>query len=176
MAQLPRITPRGARKAAVAAALAATGLAAPAWAQTTTGNLNTSATVTENCTLTTTAVAFGNVDTTSALNVDATGGISVTCTSGLPWAASADKGAETTASLTVRKMKDSGTNLLNYALYTDSGRTTVWGDGVGGTTATISDTGSGAAQAKTIYARVPGGQSTVPAGAYSDTVVVTVTY
>jgi len=175
MAKLSRITPQRARKAAVAVALATTALAAPAWAQTTTGDLSSSATVTENCTLTTTAVAFGNVNATSATNVDSTGGISVTCTSGVAWSASAAAGAGTGATLAVRKMAN-GTNLLNYALYTESTRTTVWGDGVGGTTGVITGTGSGSAQASTIYARVPGGQSTVPAGSYSDTVVVTITY
>jgi len=176
MSQLLRITPQRARKAAVAAALATTALAAPAFAQTTSSDLSVSATVTENCTLTTTAVSFGNVNTTSATNVDGTGGISVTCTSGLAWAASANAGLGTGATLTVRKMAN-GANLLDYALYTESTRTTLWGDGATGNgTATINDTGNGSAQAKTIYARVPGGQSTVPAGSYSDTVSVTVTY
>ena len=68
-----------------------------------------------------------------------------------------------------------GANLLNYALYTDSGHTTLWGDGAGGTTATIDGTGNGISQSSTIYGRVPAGQ-TVPAGGYADTVNVTVTY
>jgi spore coat protein U-like protein len=68
-----------------------------------------------------------------------------------------------------------GANLLNYAVYTDSARSTVWGDGGAGATATIDGTGSGTAQSTTIYGRIPAGQ-TVPAGSYSDTVNVTVTY
>ena len=148
--------------------------AAPAQATTTGTTLDVSATVTANCSVSSTALGFGNVDVTSGSNADGTGAISVTCTNGTAWAASADAGGGTGATLATRQMTD-GTNLLNYALYTDSGRTTVWGDGVGGTTATISGTGSGTAQSSTIYGRIPSGQ-TVPAGAYADTVNVTVTY
>lgn len=147
----------------------------PAHAAETTSTLDVSATVTANCVVSTTALAFGNVDVTSGSNVDGTGGISVTCTSGTGWAASANAGSGTGASLATRKMAN-GANLLNYALYTDSARTTVWGDGVGGTTGTISGTGSGSAQASTIYGRVPSGQTSLPAGSYADTVTVTVTY
>lgn len=164
------------RRCAIAAAVACTGLAAPAYAQQTdTDNLAVSATVTANCVVTTSPVAFGNVDVTLNQDIDNTGGISVTCTSGTAWAASADAGAGDTATLTNREMVN-GANKLNYALYIDAGRTSVWGDGAEGATATISGTGTGSAQASTIYARVPSGQTGLPAGSYTDTVVVTVTY
>lgn len=149
--------------------------ASPAYATTATSSLDVSATVTSNCVVSTTPIAFGNVDVTSGANVDGTGGLSVTCTSGTAWAASADAGAGTGASLATRQMAF-GANLLNYALYTDTTRTTVWGDGVGGTTGTFTGTGNGSAQASTIYGRVPSGQTSLPAGAYADTVAVTVTY
>jgi spore coat protein U-like protein len=68
-----------------------------------------------------------------------------------------------------------GANLLNYNIYTTTGRTTVWGDGTAGT-ATLAGTGTGAAQAVTVYGRVNSGQTSVPAGSYADTVAVTVTY
>ena len=45
-----------------------------------------------------------------------------------------------------------------------------------GSTATIGDTGTGSAQAVTIYGRVGSGQTSAPAGSYADTVSVTVTY
>lgn len=147
----------------------------PAQAAETTSTLSVNATVTSNCTVSTTALNFGNVNVTSGTNVDGTGGISVTCTNGTAWAASANAGSGTGATLTTRKMA-SGTNLLNYALYTDSARTIVWGDAATTATAKISGTGSGSAQASTIYGRVPSGQTTLPAGTYADSVTVTVTY
>jgi spore coat protein U-like protein len=163
------------RRAAAVTAIAAAAVSSQAFAATTTATLGSSATVTSNCTVSTTAVSFGDVNVISGSNVDATGGISVTCTSGTAWTASADAGLGTGATLDTRKMSD-GTNFLDYVLYTDSSRTSIWGDGVGGTTSTVADTGSGTAQPKTIYARVPSGQTSLPAGAYSDTVTVTVTY
>ena len=147
--------------------------AQPALAETATGSLSTSATVTSNCIVSTSPVAFGNVDVTTGSAVNGTGGISVTCTNGTAWAADAAAGAGTGVSLTVRKMT-AGANLLNYALYTESSRTTLWGDGVTGSK--ISDTGTGSAQAKTIYGQVLASQVGAPAGSYADTVVVTVTY
>lgn len=156
--------------------LAAAVAAPPAIAATATGTLNTSATVTSNCTVSTTAVAFGDVDVTSGSNVDGTGGISVTCTSGTAWTATADAGSGTGATLATRNMTK-GTDLLNYILYTDSARSSVWGDGVTvGADGKFTGTATGSAQASTIYGRVPAGQTSLPAGAYSDTVTVTVTY
>ena len=69
----------------------------------------------------------------------------------------------------------SGPNSLDYNLYTDSNRTTVWGDGLS-STATIAGTGSGINQTATIYGRITAGQTSAPAGSYADTVSVTLTY
>src|SRR6185436_10533472 len=55
-------------KGALATTLAAVCLPAPAIAGTASGSLATSATVTANCTVSTSALAFGNVDSTSASN------------------------------------------------------------------------------------------------------------
>lgn len=163
------------RLAAGGLALASFGLATPALAQSTaSSNLSVTATVTANCSVTTSPVAFGSVDTLSGTNVDASGGITVTCTSGTGWTASANAGSGSGASLLTRRMT-AGSNTLNYSLYTNSTRTTAWGDGTG-STGTIANSGTGSAQAITIYGRVPAGQGTVPAGSYADTVAVTVTY
>lgn len=160
-------------KAAAALSLAL-GAGAPAVAGTASSTLAVNATVSATCTVATTAVAFGIVDTLSATPDDTTGAINVTCTNGSAWTAAAGAGTGVGATLSVRKMT-SGANLLNYALYTNSTRTTIWGDGVA-PTATIAGTGTGALQTTTIYARVPNGQGTVPIGAYADTVAVTVTF
>jgi spore coat protein U-like protein len=159
---------------ALATAAAAICLPAPAIASTVGGSLATSATVTANCTVSTTPLAFGNVDSTSASNVDATGGLSITCTNGSAWTASAGVGAGSGASYASRKMT-AGSDLLNYNIYTSGARTTVWGDGTA-STGTIGGTGNGSAQSVTVYGRVAGGQNGVPVGSYADTVAVTITY
>jgi len=148
--------------------------AAAGHAEVATANLNVSATVTQNCTVSTTALGFGNVNTLSASNVDGTGGLSVTCTSGTGWTASADAGSGSGATFASRRMT-AGSDLLSYSLYTDAARSTVWGDGAG-STGTFTGTGSGSGQAVTVYGRVPSGQTSAPAGAYSDVVAVTITY
>jgi spore coat protein U-like protein len=67
----------------------------------------------------------------------------------------------------------SGANTVNYTLYSNSGRTTVWGNTVG--TDTQAATGNGSAQSYTVYGRVPSQAAPAP-GTYSDTITVTVTY
>ncbi|MDB5699795.1 MAG: hypothetical protein JWN69_2599 [Alphaproteobacteria bacterium] len=158
---------------ALAGATALMG-AGSAVAGTASSTIAISATVSANCTVTTAAIAFGTYNTLSAANSDATGTVNVTCTPGTPWTATAGAGTGTGATLSVRKMT-SGANLMNYALYTDSGRTTIWGDGVA-PTVNIAGTGTGAVQASTIYGRVTGSQSTLPVGSYADTVAVTITF
>jgi len=66
-----------------------------------------------------------------------------------------------------------GAEFVNYQMFSDSGRSSNWGDVVG--TDTVASTGNGAAQIHTIYGRVPV-QSTPSAGTYLDTVTVTVTF
>ncbi|MDB5711256.1 MAG: spore Coat Protein domain protein [Sphingomonas bacterium] len=149
------------------------GIASMASAAETSSTMGVSATVTSNCAVSTTPIAFGNIDVTTGTAVDNTGGISVTCTNGTAWAAAADAGLGVGGTITTRKMT-SGSDLLNYGLYTDSGHTTVWGDGTDGSTTT--GTGTGTAQATTIYGRVLASQNAAPAGSYADTVAVTLTY
>ena len=146
----------------------------PASAAVANGSLSVDATVTANCTVSTSALAFGNVNTINGQNVDGTGGITVTCTNGTSWTAAAGVGGGSGATFSSRRMTN-GSDQLTYNIYTNSGRTTVWGDGTG-STATVGSTGTGTAQNVTIYGRVASGQTGVPAGTYADTVAVTVTY
>lgn len=161
---------------ATGAAILAAGVAVPqgAMAATASSTMNVTATVTANCTVSTSALAFGNVNTISGSNFDSTGGLSIRCTNGTPWSAAAGVGSGSGASYANRRMT-SGANLLNYNIYTTAARTVVWGNGTSGT-APVAGTGTGAVQAVTVYGRVGSGQTSVPAGAYADTVAVTVTY
>ena len=149
-------------------------LATPAAAATVGGTLNVNANVTANCTVSTSALAFGSVNVIGGSNVDGSGGLTITCTSGTAWSAAAGVGAGTGASFTSRRMT-SGANQLGYNLYTTSGYATVWGDGTA-STGLLTGTGTGSAQSITVYGRVGSGQTGVPAGSYVDTVAVTVTY
>jgi spore coat protein U-like protein len=151
----------------------------PTRATTATSNLSVTATVTANCTIGTSPVAFGSYDpvvanATSPLN--GTGTITVTCTTGSAATITLGQGSDAASGSTdaapLRQMKDSGTDVLAYTLYQDSGRTTVWGNTAG---TGVAETGTGAGQNVTVYGAVTAGQN-VPAGSYSDTVVATVTF
>ena len=159
-----------ASKLTILVAAAAPGAA---FAETQSASMAVNATVAANCTISTGAVAFPSINTLGG-NHDATGSVTVNCTNGAGWSATANQGGGTGATMATRRMT-SGANTLIYRLYTDAARTSIWGDGSTGTAA-VSGTGNGAAQVFTVYGRVPSGQTGVPAGSYSDTVSVTITY
>ena len=114
---------------------------------------------------------FGSQGVLSA-NVDQTSTIQVTCTNTTPYNIGLNAGTGTGATVATRKMT-SGANTVNYTLYSNSGRTTVWGNTV--STDTVAGTGNGSTQSYTVYGRVPAQTSPVP-GTYADTITVTVTY
>lgn len=153
----------------VCIAAAAIVLAAPAYAATTTTTMAVSATVQATCSASAGALAFG---TYTGSQVDGAASLSVSCTSTTPYTVSLNPGTGTGATVAVRKMT-SGANTLSYTLYSDSGRTTLWGQTIG--TDTVAGTGNGSAQAISVYGRVIAGQLPVPA-LYSDTVTATITY
>jgi spore coat protein U-like protein len=148
-------------------------------AATDTANLSVTASVAANCTISTSTLAFGAYDPVvshSASALEGTGTVSVTCTNGsavtvaLGEGANADAGS--TADVPLRRLNDGGVNNLSYFLYSDVGRTTVWG---GTTDSDVEHTGTGTSTDLTVYGRIPAGQN-VPAAAYTDTVVATVTF
>jgi spore coat protein U-like protein len=129
------------------------------------------ATVGTNCLISATNLNFGSVGLLTS-NVDATSTVTPTCTSTTPYNIGLDTGTASGATVTTRKMT-SGANTISYSLYSNSGRTTNWGNTVG--TDTVSGTGSGLGQNYTVYGRVPS-QTTPRPATYSDTIVATVTY
>ncbi len=112
---------------------------------------------------------FGSNNLLNA-NVDQTSTLDVQCTNTTPFDIGLDQGLNFT---TTRRMDDGGGNFVEYALYSDAGRTTAWGDII--LTDTVADTGDGTANTYTVYGRVPV-QTTPAPGAYVDTVTIEVTY
>lgn len=156
-----------------AAALAASALfASTAWAATDTDTMTVTATVIASCDVDANDLAFGNYDPVSSTPLDVGATIAVTCTHGTTYDVSLNAGVGSGATVAVRRMT-SGGSTLNYSLYSNAGRTTVWGATIGNNT--VAGTGNGATQTLNVYGRVPVNQ-TSPAGSYSDTITVTVTY
>lgn len=120
------------------------------------------------CTVSVTGVAFGSYDVFSTQDSETTGSVGVSCDSSDTYTISLSSGFGT---YTARVMT-SGSSQLDYNLFTDPQRLTVWGDGTSGT-ATVSATGTGGTYP--VYGLITAKQN-VPVGNYSDTITVTVTY
>lgn len=155
------------------------GAASSVNAGTATANLAVTASVTANCTITTSAVAFGAYDPVSANATTAltgTGSVNVTCTNGASTSVTLGQGSNANTGSTdaapARRLKDGATDYLTYELYQDTGHSTVWGNTSG---TGVANTGTGSQVAITVYGTVDAGQN-VPAGSYSDTVVATVSF
>lgn len=133
------------------------------------------------CSIDAQPMSFGNYNPLSGSNVDAAGDVSVTCgalVAGVSISYVITLSPGTSGNQLARTMS-SGGNTLSYNLYTNNTRTTVWGDGSGGTgtrsnsyllTLILPRTDHFA-----VYGRIPGGQN-AHIGSYSDTIVATVIF
>lgn len=146
------------------------GVAAATTATTTMG---VSANVQSACIVTSNNLSFGNYNPTGASPTDATTTFNVTCTTGTSFTVGLNAGTTSGATVTTRQMVN-GASTLGYALYSDTSRTTNWGNSPGTDTpaATIAGT---SASTFTIYGRIPA-QQNVAAGAYTDTITITINY
>ena len=155
-------------------------LAAPALAGSVTANLSVGASVANNCNITTTAAAFGPYDpivTNQASPLDSSNGkVTLACAKGAAATIGLGVGLNAaSATGTSRALIDgTGTYFLSYELYNDPSHATVWTDTSGGWVAPVPAPSRGPRDF-TVYGRVPAGQN-VPAGTYSDTVLVTVNF
>lgn len=173
--------------AACAAVISCAGLLLPSAvsASSVDGTLSVSASVAQNCTLTSSAtMAFGAYDpvvTNLSAALDKSADLVATCTAGassirLDMGASANAGS---CAATTRCMKN-GSNYLDYELYQDSGHSTVWGSGTGspgGETLSPSNWGVANPDTVTVYGEIPGGQDAfVSSGNYTDSITATLNF
>ncbi|MGZ9719422.1 Csu type fimbrial protein [Rhizobium miluonense] len=137
----------------------------------------------QTCNFTVTNMNFGAVDTLSGNPVTSTATLNISCTGGLldggrrilicPNLGLGSGGA---SSATARQMV-SGTNPLNYQIYSDSGRTVVWGSSTWSypsrapafamTMTILGGILSAATGSMTLYGTVLGSQPTAAAGAFT---------
>lgn len=144
----------------------------PVSAATDTTTFQVTATVNETCEVAAQDLAFGAYDPTGG-DVDATTTITATCTAGTNYEIELNDGNNSgNAGSTTRAMTN-GTDYLDYELYTDSARTTVWNTS-NKVTGTASGTGG---DDETVYGEIPGGQFVdASTTSYSDTINVTLTF
>ena len=154
------------------AALVASITAAPAATVTTT--FQVTASVAAQCSVTAADLAFGAVNPLGG-NVDQTSTLTVKCTKDSAYTVGLNAGTTTGSTIAARLMAN-GANTMQYQLYSDSLRSTIWGNSSG---SWVSGTGAGmgTGQSLIVYGRVPSGQTNLAVGSYSEpTITVTITY
>jgi spore coat protein U-like protein len=162
---------------AVAVALLLLVSAREARSGSATSTLNVSMSVTNNCTISTTAIAFGAYDpvvANASTALDGTGGVTIACTKNTSATIGLDLGGSPSGSQ--RRMSTGGgsPSFANYEVYQDSGHATVWGTSGAGLLSP-SAAPSKAPRTFTVYGRVAAGQD-IPPGSYTDAVIATVNF
>ena len=127
-----------------------------------------------SCTISVTSVAFGNYNVFTTTPDDSTGTITYRCNSSAAniWISLSDGSSTTFNPRTLRK----GSEVLNYNLYTNAARTTIWGNGTGGTSVYSRGNPPNNQNVNvTVYGRIPA-QQDVSAGNYTDTVSAVINF
>lgn len=123
-----------------------------------------------SCTVTVAAgLAFGTYDTLGTAPLDSQLSVQLKCPKPLQPQAWLSRGSA--PSFFPRTMRN-GSEILPYNVFLDAGRTSVWGDGTGGSTAWFGPPGNSTIVG---FGRIAAGQD-VAVGAYSDTLVLTVLF
>lgn len=146
--------------------------------QTKSGTL--SATIAAACSLSTTTLNFGSAGTSIASNIDSTATITAQCTSTTPYSIGMNDGTNASGSQNRMRLGATSNYVnyelyTDNARTKAWATTTSTSSCTGGTSTCILGTGTGSNQSVTIYGRVPP-QTAPAAGTFSDTVVITATY
>ncbi|NUU03512.1 Csu type fimbrial protein [Herbaspirillum robiniae] len=132
------------------------------------------------CSASATTLSFGTYDPQSSANIDNTATITVSCqaTISLLIAYTVKLSSGNSGAYSQRKMLN-GTTPLNYQVYQDNARTSVWGDGSSSTTyitdGYLLQLLTPVVKQYTAYGRITGSQN-VKAGAYADTLTILISY
>ena len=169
-----KFTLKNTQRALLAAGLIAATSGALATAVTTTFQVQ--ATVNAQCSVTAVNLTFPAVDPLNSQTDGATT-VTVKCTKNSPYTVGLNAGT-TTGSTIAQRLMANGSDTMDYNLYTDAGRSTIWGNSASAPT-WVSGTGAGmgTAQVLNVYGRVAGGQTNLAVGTFTEpTITVTVTY
>lgn len=131
------------------------------------------------CSASVSTLAFGSYNPVLGLPTDSQNTLTVTCSSLIALLVSynIELSAGNSGSTSARQLRQGGQS-LNYNLYQDILRTTVWGTGPNAVNDSflLSILGIGVNRLYPIYGRIPAGQTSINAGSYSDSITVTVNY
>ena len=122
------------------------------------------------CSVSATPLAFGTINPLDGVQTTSVATVVVSCPSDAAYAIALSAG---NGSYDLRRMSD-GIDSLDYQVFADSSHSLVAGDGTAGTT-TLSGSAGPSGTSHYLYGVVPAQRQAVPA-AYSDTLIVTVSY
>lgn len=105
--------------------------------------------------------------------VDGATTVDVQCSNTTPYSLRLSQGVGIGASVAARRMTGPGGVTITYSLYTNAGRTTVWGDTP--LVDAVAGVGNGSVQSYQVFGRVPA-QLTPVHGSFADTVTATVEF
>jgi len=127
----------------------------------------------QTCTVSMPAMAFGNVNVLAGAVVDTTATLTVTCSGGTGGGQRIciSIGAGSANDATSRQMTGPSSSKARFDLYSDSGRTTLWGSWQTGydTAGVQLDVAKNSTTNVTVYGRFFASQQTLLAGSYSST-------
>ncbi len=179
MRRCPHVSTTAEAALFVAFMLYNSGSASAAGTQTST--VLVTASIPPSCTIGTAFIAFpayDPVNSHAAVPNDQTGDIVIRCTKGASGiTVGLGNGANNTG--TQRRMVNTAdaTVTVDYEVYQEPGRTSIWGPGDGGQVRTGPDlNGTGANVTVTMYGRIPPHQLQATAGTYNDTLVSTILF
>ena len=156
--------------AAVAAVASTSALAATA-----TNTMPVSVNVINSCTIAATPMSFGAPTAIGGANIDSTSTISLVCTNGATYDVALDQGLNAASGQRFMSNGAATPVKVPYGIFTDSARSAAWGS-TSGTNTVAGSAGTSGAVVLTAYGRIPSSATSVGAGAYVDTVTVTVTF
>lgn len=128
------------------------------------------------CNVSTTGINFGSYDVFNASPTDATSMITIDCDEAPPPDVTISIGQSLYSGvMDPRKMKNlTGSYLLDYNIYTDAAKTSIWGDGTGGTaTIFLKNVTKNKPRMVTGYGSIPPAQNAT-VGSYGDVLTVTI--
>lgn len=131
------------------------------------------ATVTNNCFISTSPLAFPGDNRVLSAAVRTTGSMGVLCSAGSPYQISLNGGSVASNTGARRMASAAGSDTIRYEI-SNTLDGPVWGDGANGTSM-VTGTGTGVQQTLPLYGRVPAQKTPAP-GDYKDTVTATLMF
>jgi hypothetical protein len=125
---------------------------------------------------TTATLSFGNFNPLLGTALNSTTTIKIRCTNTTPITSIALSSGSGTVAARTMQMTGATSNKLNYQLYQDSTRFTVWGTTGTGLMTGVTGAGLNTDVTLTVYGQILANQQTAKPGSYSDSITVTVTY